>query len=75
MVFRSRHDSHGHECIILNGTVETVPDGKKFFVFRLSCSGVQDMYFALDEEEIFFEWMSKLKSACASGTLHCDDCM
>ena len=67
LLCRSRHDSHGHECIILNGIVQDVQDERKNFVFYLSCTGVQDLYFAVDDEEVYLEWLSKLRSACASG--------
>lgn len=66
---RSRNDSQGRECIILNGKVESnVQDDKKKFVFSLSCTGVQEMLFAAEDEETYYEWVSKLQSVCASGT-------
>ncbi len=64
---RSRHDSQGRECIILNGTIRDVQDERKNFVFYLSCAGVQDMYFSVEEEEVYLEWLSKLRTACSSG--------
>lgn len=69
LLYRSRHDSHGHECIILNGTVQEIQDERKSFVFYLSCTGVQNMYFAVEDEDVYLEWLSKLRSACASGKL------
>ena len=65
---RSRNDTQGRECIILNGTVETnIQDDKKQFVFSLSCTGVHEMFFAVEEEEMYYEWVAKLQTACSSG--------
>lgn len=65
---RSRNDNQGRECIILNGRVETnIQDDKKNFVFSLSCTGVQEMFFSVEDEEMYYEWVTKLQTACNSG--------
>lgn len=65
---RSRNDSQGRECIVLNGRVETnIQDDKKNFVLSLSCSGVQEMFFAVEDAEMYGEWATKLQAACNSG--------
>lgn len=67
-IFRSRSDSQGREYVILNGKIhDDVQDDKKSFVFSLSCTGVQEMFFSVDDEEMYYEWLSKLQAACASG--------
>lgn len=67
---RSRSDSQGQEFVILNGNVQSdIQDDKKSFVFSLSCTGVHDMHFSVDDEETYHSWVSKLQAACASGTV------
>ena len=67
--FRSRSDSQGREFIILNGKVQSdIQDDRKGFVFSLQCTGVQEIYFSVDEEDTYCDWLSKLEAACASGT-------
>jgi hypothetical protein len=54
----------------LNGKVQgDIQDDKKSFVFSLSCSGVQDMYFSVDDGEKYYNWLSKLQTACAAGNV------
>lgn len=38
-------------------------------MFSLQCTGVQEIYFSVDEEDTYCDWLSKLEAACASGTL------
>ena len=67
---RSKTDTQGREFIILNGKVQSdIQDDKKSFVFSLSCKGVPEMFFSVDDEEAFCNWISKLQAACASGIL------
>ncbi len=66
--FRSQTDSHGHDYVLLNGEVSRVQDAKKNFVFSLHCKGVPEMYFAVNDEESYFEWLTKIGAACNSGT-------
>ena len=53
--------------MLLNGEVCEVQENKKNFTFCLHCKGVPEMYFSLDEEEVYLEWLSKLHAACNSG--------
>ena len=67
---RSKTDTQGREFIILNGKVQgDIQDDKKSFVFSLSCKGVPEMFFSVDDEDAFCNWISKLQAACASGIL------
>ena len=67
--YRSQSDSQGHEYVILNGEIVQVQDSKKNFVFCLRCKGIPEMYLAVEEEEVYYEWFSKLYSACNSGMM------
>lgn len=67
--YRSRNDSQGREFVILNGKVQGgIQDDKKSFVFSLSCTGVEEMFFSVDDEETYYNWLSKLQTACGAGT-------
>lgn len=44
-----------------------IQDDRKGFVFSLSCTGVQEMYFSVEDEATYYNWLSKLQTACASG--------
>lgn len=69
--YRSRTDSQGREFVILNGKVQGgIQDDKKSFVFSLSCTGVEEMCFSVDDEETYYNWLSKLQTACGAGTYY-----
>lgn len=67
---RSQNDNQGREFVILNGKVQRdIEDDKKNFVFSLSCTGVPVMCFSVGDAETYNNWVSKLQTACAAGTV------
>ena len=59
-------DSHGREYVVLDAEVNKVEDPKRSFAFSLTCKGVEEMFFAAEDDDLYAKWMARLSNASRS---------
>ena len=60
---RTPDQTEGNEYVVLDATIQVIPESKKQFAFGLQCKGISEVFFAADDEEQFLEWLSRLEAA------------
>ena len=63
LCYRSSEDSHGREYVILNADINSIEDQKRSFAFSVACKGVDEMYFAAEDHDMYTEWLKRLTTA------------
>ena len=60
---RSPEDTEGHEYVVLDAVINVIKDTKKHYALCLCCKGLSEMYFGVDDEDTFMDWLSRLNAA------------